>query len=450
MDRSKALEEYYKSFEATLRVSNLSYGSLRFLSTFNGNKALPVHRWFTYKEGFSAGLFDWVAEKTGLATSSEPLSLLDPFCGVGTSLLSAQLSSIARPKCLTGFEINPFVSWVANTKLNWHTYNQKMIRQQADAILNEASLKTRLANNVPSLSTLNNPKYFPIETLNSLLALRRAIFECSTYPETNFLLLGWSAIIEEVSNLRKDGRALRYEPKSDAKPILERLRMKWDGMLSDLVYLKENAFLSLDLESIEAEILVGDGRSLAMLNSGETEYDLILYSPPYPNNIDYTEVYKLELWLNNYVNEAQEFRELRRKTFRSHPSVRFGDSEGVSNFDQSLPAYRMLDMILNAIPHDHQEVWRRRLYRQYVEDIYLSLMSQYAHARKGGFVVCVVGNSVHGKKASSFCIAADLIIAALAQEIGFDVLELVITREFTRRDPSPLNRESILILQKGT
>jgi DNA modification methylase len=33
------------------------------------------------------------------------------------------------------------------------------------------------------------------------------------------------------------------------------------------------------------------------------DFDLILTSPPYPNNIDYSEVYKLELWLLGFIDK---------------------------------------------------------------------------------------------------------------------------------------------------
>jgi hypothetical protein len=61
----------------------------RHLVVANGNDNLPVHRWFRFKESFSAQLLGQI-----LANEAPNLRgrvrLLDPFCGVGTVLVSAQ------------------------------------------------------------------------------------------------------------------------------------------------------------------------------------------------------------------------------------------------------------------------------------------------------------------------------------------------------------------------
>src|SRR5262245_18515306 len=58
----------------------------------NGNASRPGHRWFKYKEAFSASFVDTVFELLGMSTTRD-VHLLDPYCGVGTTLLSSQLLS---------------------------------------------------------------------------------------------------------------------------------------------------------------------------------------------------------------------------------------------------------------------------------------------------------------------------------------------------------------------
>src|SRR5579885_1850005 len=55
------------------------------------NDNLPIHRWFRFKESFSAQLLDQILG-IELPNLHGRLRLLDPFCGVGTVLLSAQQS----------------------------------------------------------------------------------------------------------------------------------------------------------------------------------------------------------------------------------------------------------------------------------------------------------------------------------------------------------------------
>jgi hypothetical protein len=69
---------------------------------FRGNRSLSIHRWVPWIAGYSAAFVDDVisayvpAHKTAL--------MLDPFCGVGTTLLQAVL----RGHQAIGFEINPY------------------------------------------------------------------------------------------------------------------------------------------------------------------------------------------------------------------------------------------------------------------------------------------------------------------------------------------------------
>ncbi|HYC54837.1 MAG TPA: hypothetical protein VEL28_07850, partial [Candidatus Binatia bacterium] len=87
----------------------------------NGNSERPGHRWFRYKEAFSADLLTALAERLSFPTD-RTLTLLDPFCGVGTSLLSAQLLSSRGYRIQgVGIECNPLAALIARTKVSWST-----------------------------------------------------------------------------------------------------------------------------------------------------------------------------------------------------------------------------------------------------------------------------------------------------------------------------------------
>jgi len=80
----------------------------------NGNDNLPVHRWFRFKESFSAQLLGQVLESEASSLRGRA-RLLDPFCGVGTVLLSAQqwCRTALRFESI-GIERNPFIGFVAS------------------------------------------------------------------------------------------------------------------------------------------------------------------------------------------------------------------------------------------------------------------------------------------------------------------------------------------------
>src|ERR1700730_17866598 len=66
-----------------------SQAELASLLRFDANLNAPVHRWFKFKESFSLGLVPRLLHEY-LPKSATSIRFLDPFCGVATSLLSAE------------------------------------------------------------------------------------------------------------------------------------------------------------------------------------------------------------------------------------------------------------------------------------------------------------------------------------------------------------------------
>jgi len=84
-------------------------------STFLPNMRLPVHGWFRFSAGFSA---EWVANViTSIRSTNQEIVLLDPFVGVGTSVLAGEEAGVKS----YGLEAQPFTARIAQTKLLWNT-----------------------------------------------------------------------------------------------------------------------------------------------------------------------------------------------------------------------------------------------------------------------------------------------------------------------------------------
>ena len=78
------LEKQYQKYERSLVCLNGQPTAYAHLPHFNGNKSQPIHRWFTYKEGFSYELLQWICKTIGIKLDDIE-SLLDPYLGVATS-----------------------------------------------------------------------------------------------------------------------------------------------------------------------------------------------------------------------------------------------------------------------------------------------------------------------------------------------------------------------------
>ncbi len=435
-----SLDTHYSSLEGRYHIErDDGYGAL---VVPNGNSTRPVHRWFHLKESFSADLLERVLQDVGLVRRRK-LMLLDPYAGVGTSLVSALAwgSQVkGRAVRAVGIEQNPFLQMVAASK----------VRAMSDGADDFADYRARLLHAhrrcrfspapAPALSTFANTTYFRVGDLAELLRLKAAIDRVDGSDSSKALArICLAACLEPVSGLRRDGRALRYEPrKVRAEPTSE-FERRTAHVIDDL------AFRTI---GSSGTVVRGDGRHpLEQLR--EVSADLVLFSPPYPNNIDYTEVYKLENWFLGFISSANEFREQRLRTVRSHPSVFFPPEYEVSENGYRSEFVHLVGPILDAIPNGRYQHQRRRLVRGYFDDMLATLTRLRPLVASEGRVVYVVGNSAHGHGASGFVIAADTVIAALAEAAGYVVEKIVFARRPTRRNvDSDLLRESVVFLRK--
>src|SRR5205823_6583866 len=112
--------------------------------------------------------------------------------------------------------------------------------------------------------------------LDTLLGFNNALASLDI-SERLPLLIGFASVIEAVSGVRKDGRALRIEPNKQRADLETALQDAWARIADDI------AIADQYYAPTSAVALIGDGRTLTV--EGETHpslthFDLIIYSPP--------------------------------------------------------------------------------------------------------------------------------------------------------------------------
>lgn len=434
-----SLQRHYRQLQAGFALEET--GHYRSLVVPNGNACAPVHRWFHLKEAFSSDLLRRVVADTGLQDQVS-LRVLDPFAGVGTTAVSlANLTAerVLRRVTFYGFECNPFIQLVGATKLSAMQTPTKTFGRLARKVAGTAYHARTQAPPIPDLSTFHNKLYFDDRDLDLLLRIRAAIdFEASAGARQEDVALArlcLAASVEPISSLRRDGRALRYVPtKVRARPIRSFLaraeRIEMD--------------IPVERSPIQGRIHLGDGRLMCGVPT-RPAFDLVIFSPPYPNNIDYTEVYKMEAWLLGMFENASAFLSQRLKTVHSHPSIRRG-AEGDTELSHIT---NVVAPILDAVPDDRYASQRRAMINGYALDMARTLGSAWDRLRPGGDLVYVVGNSLHGNEGKGFIIAADLIMAEMARRLGFIIERIDVARRLRRRhSDSPFLRESVVFAKR--
>lgn len=405
------------------------------------NDARPIHRWFRFKESFAPDLLKKIIIELYPSGIPQKLSILDPFVGVGTTLLSAEQISAEIPNVTihaTGIERNPFIHFAARAKTNWRQIDRKQLLRTGEQAI-KRSKKNGIA--LPELTSISTGRCISKQISRRLLAIKEAIHELAEGATRDALLLGLAASIEPLSKVRKDGRALRIVRKTHPN-IRTALTGKWAQIQSDcetLAATSGSAFYST--------LAHGDGRDLRSAGISDESVDLVYTSPPYPNNIDYTEVYKLELWLLGFIGTEAEFLSLRKSTFRSHPTCAIPDAPPA--FTAQVKKGTLGRLLGPVLERAQVQPWRHRLFEGYFSDMWRTLEECHRCLRKGGHAVFVVGNSLHGKQGAAYLVPTDLAIAGMARSIGFEPQETIIARTLKRRlSGNHFLRESIVIVRK--
>jgi hypothetical protein len=432
----KQIIKYFKEIEKEIKVIRDNKNSA--LVHPPRDTYYPIHGWYKFKESFSPFLLDNILNKINLDSN---VNLLDPFSGSGTTLLSALLSKQAVFQKLKGFEVNPFISFMANTKLKFYSLDFNKANNFLAKIKN-INLCTSLDGLIiPELSTIE--KAFSTSTLAQLLSLKKIIrdsFDKSDY-EHDFFMLVLGAILEPVSCMKKSGRALKVVKDKEDYDIKQVFIKKAEQMLVDVWKWRGR----LHTPKLQGEVENCDIRSISVEKNSE-KYNLIVFSPPYLNHFDYTEVYKIELWMLDFVKNYDEFKNLRYKTLRSHPSVKFAETSIYKNFKSQ----KVKNIVEYLLMNKGEEVFSTTV-KNYIDDMYITFMKLNMLADDNATVVCIVGNSLFGTKSKQNLtpIATDLLIAEIARDVGFEVNELRSVREITRRGIKyEFGRESIIFMQK--
>lgn len=434
-----ALETHYANLEQRYKVVEESdYGVL---VTANGNTRAPIHRWFRMKEAYSNKLLERILTDSGLA-GREQLSIMDPFSGSGTTGVSA--GDLVRDRRLsrasvTAIEVNPFLHLLSVSKMRAHTSTRKDVFQAAGRVARRAMSEMDGLAPVPELSTFSKAEYFPSKNLDRLRAIKASVDALDEDDSLrDFLTIALAAAVEPSSNLRRDGRALRL---SAGKACDESI----DVFLDVAGQIAED--LTLRSVNFEADVRRADARDdIAGISA---DHDLSLFSPPYPNNIDYTEVYKMEGWFLGLYGSATEFSDQRRQTLRSHSSLRWGRVNDYVSGPHAAEIDALLQPVMQAVPGDRYRRGREEVVAGYVDDMLSVIRLVRRGLRPGGMMAIAVGNSMHGKQPDDYVIASDLLLARLAELEGFVVQSIQVGRYPKRRTSrSRYLRESVVFARK--
>lgn len=399
------------------------------LVTFSPSKKIGVYNWFQYKEAFSNVLVHKIIELFELNSGDY---VLDPFCGIGTTLLAAKEKGLNA----YGIDVLPLCTFITQVKINAFKYDTSKIREYLDQIL-DSNFAIDRSLVLPDIKIItkafdSNDGFLEILSFKRLIG---NIVEDRLYRD--FFVLGLLSIVGELSNTKKDGAFLRIVQREQHKDIKSLFRAHITKYILDIDNLGSGLFENDLLRSdIDTKVFCMDSRKIKL----DRRFHAVITSPPYLNRYDYTRTYALEL-ATECVGSFQELKTIRYNTIRSHVEAKFEKSEFVKSATLRKCLATLSDRKLNnpRIPE---------MISGYFEDMYLVLRTIKQLLYVNGKVAFVVGTVSY----SGVNIPVDLILADIGSQLGLKLEKIIVTRvkgnsEQQRRqyafDP---NRESIVVL----
>ena len=311
----------------------------------------------------------------------------------------------------TSIEVNPFLADVIRTKVK--PISPALFAESCRILVDGIRVVQGDYRNIEGApGTLVEPGVggrfvYSRETYAALRALHRRIGQLGGEEQRLArVLLG--SILVHCSNVTINGKGRRYRHswqtrKISRADVFDRFNTAVTRAVEDLTAF--NGYLCS-----EHLVYTDDARSrLKTISSA----DLAIFSPPYPNSFDYTDVYNLQLWMLGYLRCRTDNRSLRARTLRSHVQI------GWPEIPKTQLTPRLKE-VANALKARRESLWNRNIPEMvvgYFADLKTVLFFLHRILPPRGKVVAVLGDSQYG----GVRIDTARILAEIGERCGYDV-----------------------------
>ena len=368
--------------------------------TFSLNKTEPIHRWYSYVEGFSSCL---IAEelKNLLILKPDIETIYDPFCGTGTTSLVASTHSIKSFYS----ESNPFMQTVIETKINGV---QKLDAKTASTKLIEY-LSLINERKIEEFTSWNGfEKFFGEQQLNELLTIKDLISQEGDESVKSILALALSSIVVKVSKMTRRGD-LRYATEKEYREesVLECFSDKLNEMIFDIQHYK--TMVKCDTTKVS-----DDARD----NNYVDAFDCVITSPPYLNGTNYIRNTKLELKLNDFIVNESDLPNFHSK----------GIVAGINNVSKRTAIDTVLPVVEPYLEQLQPVAYDERIPKMvagYFRDMDIVIQKLSRSIKPDGLFTMDIGDS----QFAGVYIPTHLILSDICAQDGFNLYDEEILRE---------------------
>lgn len=358
--------------------------------------------------------------------NNKNITLLDPFCGSGTTLVIAQELGINS----VGIDINPYATLLSFVKTNKY--------DKADVYNAISTIKSNLEQelNFPIYDFYNIKKWFRDDIIKSLSQIRHCILLEKSQDIRNFFWICLSEVIFKFSNDRTSTFKLHALPKEKIDLIEDKCIEYFIKIIND-----NSEHLNYS-NTTSSNIIYGDSSSI-INNKLKREFDIICTSPPYgdnPTTVTYGQASILFLkWIDSKdLYCSQEL--LEKYTTIDKISVG-GKKRKIINTKDIKSLQDFLDKI---------SLKKQAKVINFFEDYYISLKCMKKCLAKSGYLIMTVGN----RSVDAVRQPLDNITIEILESLGLKMISKFNRNILYKNSPSKLpllkDKKTIKTIQKET
>lgn len=397
--------------------------------TFANNKRESIHRWYPYIEGFSQGFVEEILKK-----HPNNVTVYDPFNGSGTTTLTCAFNNINSFYS----EINPFMRFVANTKVNTVKYliEKKKITEFYKEIKSfEHYYKSKLNNNIDIYKYINscykNSNYFSEKNLQQIATIKKYYLNIQNKHIQDLFALALGGILVECSNMIRSVD-LRRRKNREIERIETDIYIRFSEQLNKML----NDIESIKSEKISHSYLLNTNAK-EILDQYRSKMDIIITSPPYVNGTNYFRNTKLELWILDFIETDSDLKAFRTKAVTA----------GINNVSKEIGHIKTMDFVeLYATKLDEVSKDSRipKLIRAYFSDMYKVFNNFNQLLKLNGEIYFDIGDSQY----YGVHIPVDELMSKIATLNGFEEISNKTIRNRRSKNGMLLSQKVILYKKK--
>lgn len=375
-------------------------------TAFKENLSRPVHSWVPWIGGFS-GAF---VEDSLKRFTQGGCTVLDPFCGVGTTLVES-----ARMGCESvGIELNPFAALAARVKSNAHALSVDELNCRLLAL--SGNWKSRSAERLYPAEFGTREPFFSNENLCQVNKLLNWLDELPNDLETDMLRVAVGSMIVSVSNYS-------YEPSLSTRSKAGRPTLGIQDVLHAFSVRVQSMMFDVDLIKAESKwasstVHVANSMNMSRLLK-PSSVDLIITSPPYLNNYHYVRNSRPHLFLLGLISSRTALIDLQESNFGKYwQTVR---NRPLPEITAKCSTVGTIVEELKDAKHSGKQLYNGTGWAAYTityfNDSKLCLSNCFKVVKRGSKAVFVLGDSyLHG-----VYIPVHEVFGCIAEEVGFKV-----------------------------